>query len=123
MRKDNRIFVVVIMLLIMGIALLWAGKAWSAEVIPDSAEICEAIKKAEGNPNYGILGKIKGNDYAKACRQTADHAKRDYPKEGLDGQDFISFLGSRYAPIGVSNDPKNLNKNWIGNVKYFLWNK
>ena len=31
--------------------------------------------------------------------------------------DFITFLGRRYAPMGAKNDPTNLNKHWIQNVK------
>lgn len=31
--------------------------------------------------------------------------------------DFIDFLGSRYCPVGASNDPSGLNQNWIANVK------
>jgi len=33
--------------------------------------------------------------------------------------DFIEFLGSRYCPTGVRNDPNNLNQYWIANVKAF----
>ena len=33
--------------------------------------------------------------------------------------DFISYLASKYAPEGVSNDPTNLNKNWERNVRHF----
>tara|TARA_R110000824_G_scaffold165885_1_gene342569 strand:+ start:1048 stop:1629 length:582 start_codon:yes stop_codon:yes gene_type:complete len=33
--------------------------------------------------------------------------------------DFIEFLGSRYCPTGVENDPDNLNQYWITNVKAF----
>lgn len=30
--------------------------------------------------------------------------------------EFIAFLGARWAPIGVINDPTNLNRNWTPNV-------
>jgi hypothetical protein len=33
--------------------------------------------------------------------------------------DFISYLSKSYCPIGASNDPKGLNKNWVKNVKTF----
>ena len=29
---------------------------------------------------------------------------------------FLEFLGARWAPIGVANDPTNLNQHWIPNV-------
>jgi hypothetical protein len=32
---------------------------------------------------------------------------------------FEDFMGSRWAPPNVANDPTNLNKNWAGNVKKF----
>ena len=35
--------------------------------------------------------------------------------------DFITFLGKKYAPKGVANDPNKLNKNWIDNVS--TWEK
>jgi len=34
------------------------------------------------------------------------------PKEQM----FIVFLAKRYAPVGVENDPDNLNRHWLGNV-------
>ncbi len=34
-------------------------------------------------------------------------------------KDFISYLASIYAPIGASNDPTGLNKNWEVNVKHY----
>ena len=37
-------------------------------------------------------------------------------KAGKTKDDFITYLGNRYAPKGVANDPNNLNKNWITNV-------
>lgn len=30
---------------------------------------------------------------------------------------FIEFLGAHWAPLGVSNDPTNLNRHWIPNVR------
>jgi hypothetical protein len=33
--------------------------------------------------------------------------------------DFIDYLGDRYAPIGVKNDPNNHNKNWEKNFRAF----
>jgi len=37
----------------------------------------------------------------------------------LQCNDFITFLGSRYAPVGADNDPHNLNSHWVSNVKFF----
>lgn len=119
MRQDNRLQDALIVGFILFGLLFWAQRAWSAETV-DVERLATAIHKAEGNDNYGILKKIKGTNYRKACIQTIRHALRDW-----DGQDdFIAFLGSRYAPVGASNDPNNLNVNWIRNVSYFyLTNK
>jgi len=51
-------------------------------------------------------------------RKNIERFKNDHK----DHKDFISFLASRYAPIGVKNDPNGLNKNWGPNVK-FLYEK
>lgn len=119
MRQDNRLIEAVIMLFLFFMLLSWASKAWSAETV-DVERLATSIRRAENNVNYGILKHIKGNNYRLACIQTINHALRDWDGRG----DFISFLGSRYCPIGASNDPHNLNKNWVSNVKYFyLTNK
>jgi len=34
--------------------------------------------------------------------------------------DFITYLGKKYAPIGVKNDPNALNVNWISNVNSWV---
>lgn len=41
----------------------------------------------------------------------------DRPRRLRLSDDFIAFLGARWAPIGVVNDPGNLNTHWIGNVQ------
>ena len=85
----------------------------------DSGKLANAIYRAEGGTKtkypYGIFKKYKYTTPRRACINTIDHAKRDWDGKG----DFIEFLGSRYAPIGAKNDPTNLNKNWVKNVKYF----
>lgn len=90
-------------------------------------QIVNAIYKAEGGADaqylYGIRSiKCSGDtECRKICSNTvrnnrkrfADYGHKDYP-------DFISFLASRYCPIGASNDPKGLNKNWEKNVRRLL---
>ena len=36
------------------------------------------------------------------------------------GHEFVSYFGGKWAPIGVANDPKNLNSNFVRNVQA-LW--
>ena len=90
-------------------------------------EYVEAIYKAEGGKKakkpYGILS-VPCNT-KKECRQicynTVRNNKKRYKEYGHKQYDtYLEFLASRYAPVGASNDPTNLNKNWIKNVKYFL---
>jgi hypothetical protein len=48
---------------------------------------------------------------------TLNHALWDYAmNHDLAPRGFVDFLASRWAPVGVANDPTNLNANWPGNV-------
>ena len=109
--KLNKLFLSIIILLMM------AGSAF-AETI-DVNKLADAIYKAEGGSKtshpYGILAKYKHTTPRQACINTINHALRDWDGNG----EFIRFLGNRYCPVGAANDPTGLNKNWIGNVKYF----
>lgn len=87
----------------------------------------QAIYKTEGGDNaqypYGIRS-IKC-DTKQACERIARNTVKNNIKRYLDyGKNkypsYLEFLASRYAPIGVTNDPKNLNKNWLKNMRYFL---
>jgi hypothetical protein len=80
-------------------------------------QIADAIYKAENSKAhpYGILAHYKHTTPRQACLNTIAHARRDFK-----GGDFLSFLAGRYCPVGASNDPTGLNKNWLRNVKYFL---
>jgi len=92
----------------------------------DNDIIVNAIYKAEGGKKtkypYGIVSiDTKGDEeYArKICYNTVRNNKVRF-KNQTKYKDYIEFLGSRYCPIGASNDPNNLNKNWVTNVKYFI---
>ena len=54
------------------------------------------------------------NSLAEGIDFAAKNLKNLYFNQGLT---TIDQIGSKYAPIGASNDPNNLNKNWIPNVK------
>lgn len=81
-------------------------------------QIADAIYKAENSKAhpYGILAHYKHTTPRQACINTINHALRDWNSRG----DFLEFLQSRYCPIGASNDPKGLNRNWLKNVRWFL---
>jgi hypothetical protein len=80
-----------------------------------------AIRKAEGNANYGILS-VKCTDEQDCriiCKNTVRNNYKRWIKAGKHGS-YLHFLAKRYCPVGASNDPKNLNKNWERNVLAFL---
>lgn len=90
-------------------------------------QIVNAIYQAEGGDHakypYGIRS-IKCGSRAECyriCRNTVKNNRQRFKQYGYKShQDFISFIASRYCPIGVRNDPKNLNKNWLKNVLFYL---
>jgi hypothetical protein len=43
----------------------------------------------------------------------ADYIEQDIVRRA----GFIDFLASRWAPVGVTNDPTQLNANWDDNVE------
>ncbi len=90
-------------------------------------QICDAIYLAEGGKKakvpYGILSVKCANEQEcrQVCLNTVKNNRKRYKNYGYKKyKSFLEFLASRYAPIGVKNDPNNLNKNWLRNVKYFL---
>jgi hypothetical protein len=107
---------VLAMLVIM--MLLFISIANASEPININA-LANAIYKAEGGAKtshpYGILAHYKHTTPREACINTIKHALKDFDGKG----DFIRFLQKRYCPIGASNDPKGLNKNWYANVTKF----
>ena len=114
--------------MVLGLVIIfWASScnmhpipAYGAEIGYSDEQIANAIYKAEGGTKtshpYGILAHYKKTTPRQACLNTIAHAKRDWNGQG----DFIRFLQTRYAPIGVANDPRGLNRNWYGNVTKFL---
>ena len=107
-------------IVLTAMAFLISSRVSEGSPIFDVDKLANAIYHAEGGVKtrhpYGILTKYKHTTPRQACINTIKHALRDWNGEG----DFITFLGSRYCPIGASNDPRGLNKNWVKNVRYFL---
>ena len=89
----------------------------------DIEKLANAIYKAEGGARtkhpYGILAKYKTTTPRQACINTIKSNLKRWNGQG----DFIDALGKVYCPIGASNDPKGLNKNWTRNVKHFYNNQ
>ncbi len=86
-----------------------------------------SIRKAENggkNFEFGIKNS-RANDFdsqAGWCAATIIKNRERWERAGKPS-DFISFLGNRYCPSSGSNlstKEKELNKNWIPNVKYWV---
>lgn len=80
-----------------------------------------AIKMAENSHAhpYGIIVKYLHTSPRQACINTVRHQYRIWCHNACN-MPFLSFLGSKYAPIMANNDPTGLNVNWTRNVGYFL---
>lgn len=50
---------------------------------------------------------------------TVRNNMRRFKQNPKGHKDFISYLTSIYCPIGASNDPKGLNRNWQKNVRRY----
>lgn len=98
----------------------------------DNVALAFSIRKAEAGKQgkeFGVLAPKAGMKPGETPEQTLDRQagwaaativkNRKRFQEGGGKGDFIQFMGGRWAPIGVSNDPTNLNKNWVPNVSKF----
>lgn len=110
--------------LLAGIIVLLAGcrkPVYAKPITYTNEQIANAIYKAENSKAhpYGILAHYKHTTPRQACLNTIKSAQKRFAKQTKE-KDFIHFLSLTYCPIGASNDPRGLNKNWVRNVKYFL---
>lgn len=118
--KIKTVAYTLLFLILSGVAL--------AEEQPDFNKLVDAIYFAEGAERakkpFGILSvSCDGyEDCRKICYNTVRNNWRRWQNKTHNADKYntyLEFLASRYAPIGVSNDPTNLNKNWLKNVTYF----
>lgn len=93
----------------------------------DDNKLADAIYIAEGGAKakkpYGVLS-VPCNSEAECRRITMNtirNNKRRFKEYGhKTHRSFLEFFASRWAPIGAENDPHNLNKNWLPNVRKIL---
>lgn len=84
-------------------------------------ELIQAVMNAEGNIIQAVHVSIPSvHDRQTAidvtCR-SAVHAMSDWIRaDQARLEAFVAFWGARWAPVGVDNDPTNLNTNWVPNV-------
>jgi hypothetical protein len=91
----------------------------------ENSLIAEAIKSAEGDPSRFGVRSVNVKSRGEAQRVLDNSVRNNrlrWEKAGKPGK-FVDFMSKRWAPIGASNDPKGLNKNWSGNVRAALKRK
>lgn len=118
------IFVCIVILAIICCTRAHAEYQWT------DTQIVDAIYKAEGGAKARYKYGIRSVHYAstqearKICFNTVRNNRKRYSKyEKRSSVTFISFLASRYCPIGkatLSLAERRLNGNWVKNVEYFL---
>lgn len=97
------------------------------QMTPYFNQVVDAIYWAEGGVTtrhpFGVLSvKCEGYD---ECRQVCFNTVRNnwfrWEMQGAQG-DFIKYLAGVYCPVGADNDPRGLNRHWVGNVQKRLDN-
>jgi len=85
-------------------------------------QVVDAIYIAEGGARakkpFGILS-VPCSDYTD-CRKVAYNTVRNNYHRWIAGGrkgEYLAFLAGRYCPVGADNDPKGLNRHWLGNVE------
>ena len=101
-----------------------SARAETIQTEYSNSEIADAIYLAEGSERavkpFGILS-VPCNGYddcRQICLNTIRNNKIRFKKQNKY-DDFITFLGSRYCPVGCEND-NGTNRFWLRNVLYFL---
>ncbi|MBC7218422.1 MAG: hypothetical protein H5U36_09920 [Candidatus Caldatribacterium sp.] len=81
-----------------------------------------AIRSAERGRKgfeFGVVA-AKNTDLATQCEWTCETLRKNFERfREKEDEDFIVFLGKRWAPIGAENDPEGLNRFWVDNVRLF----
>lgn len=124
MRRARLIpLVIAIVVTLIIVVCILCGEAKAQDYTNE--QIVNAIYLTEGGAKakvpYGILSvKVSSTEEARrVCYNTVRNNRKRFLKQAKY-DDFLEFLASRYAPIGASNDPRGLNRNWLKNLKYFL---
>lgn len=99
------------------------GVAQEYKLTDEQKRLLYTIRKVENGgvgKEFGVLSpeamRYKDNpvlSYLTQARWAAGTIKKRY-----DGD--IEKFAKRWAPVGVANDPTNLNKNWIKNAQYYM---
>ena len=108
-------------ILAAGLVVLTAGRCAAKAVPPvDVDKLVTAIGKAENSKAhpYGVMSKrpLSREQARKICERTVREIVRYWEASGRR-KDLIQWIGIFYSPVGASNDPTGLNRNWVRNVR------
>lgn len=123
MKNAVKTMVKIILLTAFVVGLMTATRLLFASEPINVSVLADSIRLAEGNKNYGVLS-IPCKTEEK-CRQICINSIKNNLKRYQTSDKsvyFITFIGKRCAPVGMglgSNDPKNLNANWVKNTSFF----
>jgi hypothetical protein len=85
------------------------------------AALIQAVVNAEGNIVKAVQCSIPSvttrEQALRVLCRSAVHAMSDWVRNDPARREaYVQFFGARWAPVGVANDPKGLNANWVPNV-------
>lgn len=82
-----------------------------------------SIRMAENGTKYqfGVVNNMIAYNLDKQAAWCAASIMKHHTRYGSPKVDkgYIESLAARYCPVGASNDPVGLNRNWIKNVMYW----
>lgn len=92
--------------------------------------IVAAIRYAENGSSgreYGILHPRVKPTYRSQAGWCAATVQKNFTRwlatnpATKTTKSFITFLGSKYCPVGADNDPTGLNQHWVKNVYHYYY--
>lgn len=102
-----------------GIAFVRSGRRWRVDpllLVAIAGHESRFGKSAYRPYNAWGWGGITFSSWAEGIEAVAKGLRTNYLDQGLT---TISEIGAKYAPIGASNDPTNLNQHWTSGVGRF----
>jgi len=108
-----------------GLIFAQAGKQWNINpaLMIAIAQQESQLGTAGGGPpkknpfGWGCPPCISFSSWDEAISQVTENMRKNYLNEG---KITIEQIGNKWAPVGASNDPNNLNSSWITRVTQFF---
>lgn len=88
------------------------------------ATLLQAVVQAEGDLVRAVQCSIPSvttrAEALEVLARSCTHRMAEFLVVDRRAAAFVTFFGSKWAPVGVANDPRGLNLNWAKNV-LALW--